>query len=112
MRSTSHTAYSPAGSSTRAHIWRLAALGSACIGFGLLLLGCGEGSTGDTPTNVLYVTSNDPAAGSNVVLGYSRAANGSLTPLPGSPYAMGGTGVSNPAQLDGPDDDDQNLVVS
>jgi len=35
-----------------------------------------------------------------------------LTALPGSPYLMGGAGVTNPAQLDGPDDDDQNVIVS
>jgi 6-phosphogluconolactonase (cycloisomerase 2 family) len=32
--------------------------------------------------------------------------------MAGSPFLMGGTGVSNPAQLDGPDDDDQNVIVS
>lgn len=87
--------------------------GAAAMGLLLALSGCGGGSGSNrTASNVLYVTSNDPAAGRNAMLGYRRAADGSLTALPGSPYLMGGTGVSNPAQLDGPDDDDQNIVVS
>ncbi len=79
-----------------------------------LLAGCGGGSNNSNraASNVLYVTTNDPASGRNAILAYRRAADGSLTALPGSPYIMGGTGVTNPAQLDGPDDDDQNITVS
>jgi 6-phosphogluconolactonase (cycloisomerase 2 family) len=91
----------------------LLVLCAVSAGTAALLMGCGSDSNSNNSlSNVLYVTTNDPAPGSNAVLGYRRAADGSLTPLPGSPYLMGGTGVSNPAQLDGPDDDDQNMIVS
>lgn len=92
----------------------LLALCAIGVGTAALLAGCGggSGSSNAAPTNVLYVTTNDPASGRNAMLGYRRAVDGSLTPLPGSPYLMGGTGVSNPMQLDGPDDDDQNIVAS
>ncbi len=88
----------------------------ACVtalGLAFFLSGCGGGSgSSSAPVNVLYVTSNDPASGRNAVLGYRRASDGSLSPLTGSPYLMGGTGVTNNAQIDGPDDDDQELIVS
>lgn len=65
-----------------------------------------------TASNVVYVETNDPTPGRNAVLGYRRASDGSLTPLPGSPFYTDGTGVANPAQILGPDDSDQILAVS
>ncbi len=112
------TPHSPSALSSRFRrqaLWksgvsRIVALG--CLA--AILTGCGGGSNGTSTTasGVLYVSSNDPASGRNAILGYRRAADGSLTALPGSPFLMGGTGVTNPAQLDGPDDDDQNVIVS
>jgi 6-phosphogluconolactonase (cycloisomerase 2 family) len=63
-------------------------------------------------TNVVYVETNDITPGQNAVLGYARAADGSLTPLPGSPFPTGGTGVGNPTQGLGPDDSDQEMVAT
>jgi DNA-binding beta-propeller fold protein YncE len=63
-------------------------------------------------TSVVYVETNDITAGHNAVLGYARAADGSLTPLPGSPFSIGGTGVGNPTQGLGPDDSDQEVIAS
>jgi 6-phosphogluconolactonase (cycloisomerase 2 family) len=40
--------------------------------------------------NFLYVNNNQP--GLNTVTGFSVAANGTLSPLPGSPFPTGGTG--------------------
>ena len=108
--SSSHT-----GDCNQAFRWKsLFALSVACVGLAAVLSGCGGGSknANSVATNVLYVSTNDPASGRNAILGYRRAADGSLTALSGNPYLMGGTGVSNPAQLDGPDDDDQNVIVS
>jgi 6-phosphogluconolactonase len=39
----------------------------------------------------LYV--NDNTAGVNTVAGFDRHADGTLTPIPGSPFAVGGTGA-------------------
>ena len=63
-------------------------------------------------TSVVYVETNDITAGHTAVLGYARAAAGSLTPLPGSPFSIGGTGVGNPTQGLGPDDSDQEVIAS
>src|SRR4051812_12219476 len=83
--------------------------------------GCGQGDvTSPAPSRrslvlaagdigVVYVQSNDPTPGKNSVLAYARGANGSLTPLPGSPFLTGGTGVGNPMQVLGPQDVDQNI---
>jgi len=40
-----------------------------------------------------YVYLNDNTAGANTIAGFSRGADGSLTPLPGSPFAAGGAGM-------------------
>jgi 6-phosphogluconolactonase len=41
-------------------------------------------------TGHVYV--NDNTTGANTVAGYTRNANGSLTPIPGSPFQIGGVG--------------------
>jgi len=41
----------------------------------------------------LYV--NDNTAGTNTIAGFDRHANGTLTPLPGSPFAAGGAGTGH-----------------
>jgi DNA-binding beta-propeller fold protein YncE len=63
-------------------------------------------------TNVLYVETNDITPGQNAVLAFARASDGSLTPLTGSPFSIGGTGVGNPTQGLGPDDSDQEILAS
>ena len=61
---------------------------------------------GTLPRDVLYVESNSTVPGKNAVLAYRRAANGSLTPLPGSPFLTGGTGWFDPTYAVGPFDGD------
>jgi 6-phosphogluconolactonase (cycloisomerase 2 family) len=39
-----------------------------------------------------YAYVNDNTAGENTIAGFDRHANGSLTPIPGSPFAAGGIG--------------------
>ncbi len=63
----------------------------------------------EPPRNVVYVESDDPAG--NAILAYSRQDDGSLTPLPGSPFATGGLGITPTFQL-GPFDSDQNVIVN
>ena len=62
--------------------------------------------------NLLYIINNDPTTGQNAVLGYSRAADGTLTDLPGSPFFTGGTGYRNVNERIGPDDSDGELIIS
>jgi 6-phosphogluconolactonase (cycloisomerase 2 family) len=47
----------------------------------------------------LYV--NDNTAGANTIAGFDRNADGSLTPLPGSPFAAGGSGNGAPVASQG-----------
>jgi DNA-binding beta-propeller fold protein YncE len=58
------------------------------------------------PHDLLYIESNSTIAGKNAVLGYHRAADGSLTPLPGSPFLTSGTGWFDPTYAVGPFDAD------
>ena len=104
---TSHSASRP----------RRLLLGATLSAVVLAIAACGgrDDDNGTTPTarNVLYVESNHQSPGQNSVLGYARAADGSLTPLPGSPFLTGGKGHNNPtAGLLGPNDLDQPMVAS
>jgi 6-phosphogluconolactonase (cycloisomerase 2 family) len=60
-------------------------------------------------TNVVYVESNDPDG--NAIFAFSRADDGSLTPLPGSPFSTGGLGVTPTFAL-GPFDADQEVILN
>lgn len=42
-----------------------------------------------------YVYVNDNTAGTNTIAGFARAADGGLTPLPGSPFNAGGAGTGS-----------------
>ena len=84
-----------------------------------LLSACGgsDDNNADTSSssakNVLYVESNDPRAGQNSILAYSRAVDGSLTPLAGSPFLTAGKGHTNPtAGKLGPNDLDYSMIIS
>src|SRR5689334_4697502 len=49
------------------------------------------------PSDVVYVESNISTPGGNSILAFRRDAQGNLTPLPGSPFLTGGTGVIDPS---------------
>jgi 6-phosphogluconolactonase (cycloisomerase 2 family) len=60
--------------------------------------------------NFVYVESNDPAG--NAIFAFARNnADGSLTPLPGSPFSTGGLGITFTTAL-GPFDSDQEIIVN
>jgi 6-phosphogluconolactonase (cycloisomerase 2 family) len=61
---------------------------------------------------IVYVISNDYHDNANAVLAYRRKPDGSLAPLPGSPFFTHGAGLANPKQVLGPDDTDDPLVIS
>jgi 6-phosphogluconolactonase (cycloisomerase 2 family) len=74
-----------------------------------LLIGRREAQAGDNlPNNVVYVESNDPNG--NAILAFKRALDGSLTPLPGSPFSAKGLGITPTFAL-GPFDSDQELII-
>lgn len=80
------------------------------------LTGCQDhrdpNTSNDLPSNVLYIENDMPVDNQNAVLAYRRAADGTLTTLPGSPFLTSGKGVENIAQKLGPDDTDESLVLS
>jgi hypothetical protein len=63
----------------------------------------------EPPTSVVYVESNDPNG--NAVFAFRRQGDGTLTPLPGSPFATGGLGISPTFDL-GPFDSDQEVIAN
>ena len=71
----------------------LAALGALLVA-GLSLVG-GTATAGPPQASVIvgHAYVNDNAAGSNTVAAFDRHADGSLTAMPGSPFAIGGAGL-------------------
>jgi 6-phosphogluconolactonase len=55
------------------------------------LLGAGIASAHSNITGYVYV--NDNTAGANTIAGFAQHANGTLTPLAGSPFPAGGAGA-------------------
>jgi 6-phosphogluconolactonase (cycloisomerase 2 family) len=54
----------------------------------------GSSASADSPSNVVgHVYVNDNTAGTNTIGAFDRHADGSLTPLPGSPFPAGGAGA-------------------
>src|SRR5581483_9118870 len=64
--------------------------------------------------NAVYVESNLGNGTPNTIIGYSNDGTGNLTPLPGSPYLTGGSGVAPPPgqALGVQTDDDQQIVIN
>ena len=63
------------------------------------------------PTDVVYVQSNITTEGGNSILGFRRGGDGSLTPLPESPYPTRGEGFFVPTLAVGPAQADQQIVL-
>lgn len=83
---------------------------AACVSFAACHKGPGNPDLDGG--KVVYVISNDYHDNANAVLAYRKKMDGSLVPLPGSPFLTHGAGLANPKQVLGPDDTDDPLVVS
>jgi DNA-binding beta-propeller fold protein YncE len=70
---------------------------AACGGLAAATIGVfgavGPASASTTSPVVGYTYLNDNTAGANTIAGFDRHADGSLTPIPGSPFAAGGAGL-------------------
>jgi 6-phosphogluconolactonase (cycloisomerase 2 family) len=65
-----------------------------------LAVAAGPAAAASSPV-VGHVYVNDNSAVSNAVAGFDRHANGSLTPIPGSPFATGGAGTGSSVASEG-----------
>ncbi|HKI17168.1 MAG TPA: hypothetical protein VKA15_04785, partial [Isosphaeraceae bacterium] len=98
------------GSHDPARTRLLTSIGAILALFALQGLGAGEARARDTKVhNFVYVESNDPDG--NAIFAFTRNADGSLTPLPGSPFPTGGLGLTPTFAL-GPFDSDQEVIVN
>ncbi|MGD0567150.1 MAG: beta-propeller fold lactonase family protein [Candidatus Sulfotelmatobacter sp.] len=90
-------------------VTRSGAILSAVVALFLL----GSVGTGYAQLNLVYVETNDGVKNANSVAAYSNDGSGNLTPLAGSPYLTGGTGVGgNGAGKDGALDADQEVIIN
>ncbi len=72
----------------------------------------GDDDKDNAPSDVVYIESNIGTPGGNSILAFHRDRDGRLTPLPGSPFLTGGTGVFDLSLKLGPFDSDQNLIAN
>ena len=68
-------------------------LGALLVAALSLLGGTATAGPPSAPAIVGHVYVNDNAAGANTVAAFDRHADGSLTPIPGSPFPIGGAGL-------------------
>jgi 6-phosphogluconolactonase len=73
----------------------LAAGGSLLAATISLFGAAASASAGTTSPVVGYTYINDNTASANTIAGFERHADGSLTPIPGSPFAAGGAGLGS-----------------
>jgi 6-phosphogluconolactonase (cycloisomerase 2 family) len=66
----------------------------------------------ERPSDLVYVESNIGIPGGNSILAFRRDRQGTLTPLPGSPFLTGGTGIVDLSLKLGPFDSDQNVITN
>ena len=73
---------------------RLAAAGGSLLAAAIGILGVPAAASASTPSPVVgYTYIDGNTAPANTIDGYARHADGSLTPLAGSPFAAGGEGL-------------------
>lgn len=72
-----------------------AALGVLSLGLAGPLTGAHADADGSRAVGYVYVDDNTTTSGGNTVAGFSRHADGTLTPLPASPFAVGGAGTGS-----------------
>jgi 6-phosphogluconolactonase len=74
---------------------RLSRLATVSAVVGLGVFGSAAGVAHATPTGdvVGHLYVNDNTAGTNTIAAFDRHANGTLTPVPGSPFVTGGAGT-------------------
>jgi 6-phosphogluconolactonase (cycloisomerase 2 family) len=77
------------------------------------MLACALGATAFAQQNLVYIDGNITTANQNAVIGLVNDGTGKLTPLPGSPFLTGGTGVGPAGNgTDAQWDSDQEVVIN
>ena len=70
------------------------AAGGSLLAATISLFGAAASASASTASPVVgYTYVNDNTAAANTIAGFDRHADGSLTPIPGSPFAAGGAGL-------------------
>jgi hypothetical protein len=77
------------------------------------MLACALGATAFAQKNLVYIDGNITTANQNAVIGLVNDGTGKLTPLPGSPFLTGGTGVGPAGNgTDAQWDSDQEVAIN
>src|SRR5712671_4016874 len=74
---------------------RLAALSAMAVVGASFIFAATPATAATTSRVVGHTYVNDNAAGQNTIAAFDRHADGSLTPIPGSPFAAGGAGTGS-----------------
>ena len=78
----------------------------------LFFTACVKDHQNNQAYDVVYVQTNNFNANQNAVLAYVDQGDGHLIAAPGSPFYTGGSGNANLAQALGPEDSDNEIVLS
>ena len=79
----------------------------------VLSAGCHKNNGDGLPSSqahLIYLETNDAAG--NAILAYVQKPDSTIELLPGSPFSTGGKGLANPTQGLGPDDADNEVVIT
>ena len=71
------------------------AAGGSLLAATISVFGAAASASASTSPVVGYTYVNDNTAAANTIAGFARHADGSLTPIPGSPFAAGGAGLGS-----------------
>jgi hypothetical protein len=95
---------------SRRRLWIIVA--AVCLLIPSAIAASENGEEDLAPSGVVYVESNIGTPGGNSIFAFRRDSQGNLTPLPGSPFLTGGTGIFDLSLKLGPFDSDQNVIAN
>lgn len=79
-----------------------------------LFASCDKADTNVIAANdeIVYMQTNNFLDNQNAIIAYKNSGDGMLTQIAGSPFLTGGAGIGNPMQILGPDDSDNQIMIS
>ena len=78
----------------------------------ILMLSCNKLPFKDQFSEIIYIQTNNYQKSMNAIIAYRNFGDVKLTPLLGGPFLTGGSGISNPGYVKGPNESDGEVKLS
>jgi len=78
----------------------------------ILLLSCNKLPFKDHYSEIIYIQTNNYQKSMNAIIAYRNFGDGKLTEILGGPFLTGGSGLSNPGYVKGPNESDGEVKIS